>query len=113
MTDRRLWFIATLLALAGIALNIVLWITRQRNIPVVFVRRLHRDATSKALHEALQKQIKAGEDVEPLPNWTLHDLRRTAKTLMVRAGVRRDISERVGHVIAGVEGTATMGQCPR
>ena len=44
--------------------------------------------------------------VEPLPNWTLHDLRRTAKTLMVRAGVRPDISERVlGHVIAGVEGT--------
>jgi integrase len=42
----------------------------------------------------------------PLPNWTLHDLRRTAKTLMVRAGVRPDISERVlGHAIAGVEGT--------
>jgi integrase len=42
---------------------------------------------------------------KPLPNWTLHDLRRTAKTLMVRAGVRPDISERVlGHVIAGVEG---------
>jgi integrase len=40
------------------------------------------------------------------PNWTLHDLRRTAKTLMARAGVRPDISERVlGHVIAGVEGT--------
>ena len=33
-------------------------------------------------------------------------MRRTAKTLMVRAGVRPDISERVlGHVIAGVEGT--------
>jgi integrase len=37
--------------------------------------------------------------------WRLHDLRRTAKTLMVRAGVRPDISERVlGHVIRGVEG---------
>ena len=37
--------------------------------------------------------------------WTLHDLRRTAKTLMARAGVRPDISERVlGHVIGGVEG---------
>ena len=30
MTDRRLWLVAALLALAGIALNIVLWITRQR-----------------------------------------------------------------------------------
>jgi len=40
-----------------------------------------------------------------LPAWRLHDLRRTAKTLMVRAGVRPDISERVlGHVIGGVEG---------
>ena len=40
-----------------------------------------------------------------LKPWTLHDLRRTAKTLMSRAGVRPDISERVlGHVIAGVEG---------
>jgi integrase len=37
--------------------------------------------------------------------WRLHDLRRTAKTLMQRAGVRPDISERVlGHVIRGVEG---------
>jgi len=30
MTDRRLWVVAALLALAGIALNIVFWITRQR-----------------------------------------------------------------------------------
>jgi integrase len=37
--------------------------------------------------------------------WVLHDLRRTAKSLMARAGVRPDISERVlGHVIPGVEG---------
>jgi integrase len=49
---------------------------------------------------------KAGTKVDPLPNWTLHDLRRTAKTLMARAGVRPDISERVlGHVMTGVEGT--------
>jgi integrase len=54
----------------------------------------------------MQKRTKKGTAIEPLPNWTLHDLRRTAKTLMVRAGVRPDISERVlGHVIAGVEGT--------
>ena len=45
-------------------------------------------------------------EIKPIANWTLHDLRRTAKTLMVRAGVRPDISERVlGHVISGVEGT--------
>jgi integrase len=52
------------------------------------------------------KAIKGSTNIEGIPNWTLHDLRRTAKTLMARAGVRPDISERVlGHVIAGVEGT--------
>jgi hypothetical protein len=41
-----------------------------------------------------------------MPPWVNHDLRRTAKTLMVQAGVRPDISERVlGHAITGVEGT--------
>ena len=37
--------------------------------------------------------------------WTVHDLRRTARSLMSRAGVRPDIAERVlGHTIKGVEG---------
>ena len=60
----------------------------------------------KAVLASMKELAKKGAKVEPIPNWTLHDLRRTAKTLMVRAGVRPDISERVlGHVIAGVEGT--------
>jgi integrase len=63
-------------------------------------------ALDKAVLATMKKQTKKGAKVRPLPNWTLHDLRRTAKTLMVRAGVRPDISERVlGHAIAGVEGT--------
>ena len=63
-------------------------------------------ALDGAVLAAMKKRDKDGSKVEPLPNWTLHDLRSTAKTLMVRAGVRPDISERVlGHVIAGVEGT--------
>jgi hypothetical protein len=33
-----------------------LWITRHRKIPVVFVRRLHLDATLQALREALEKR---------------------------------------------------------
>jgi integrase len=60
----------------------------------------------KAVFAVMKAQAKKGAKVELIPNWALHDLRRTAKTLMVRAGVRPDISERVlGHVIAGVEGT--------
>lgn len=40
-----------------------------------------------------------------LAPWVLHDLRRTARSLMARAGIRPDIAERVlGHAIGGVEG---------
>ena len=63
-------------------------------------------ALDREVYKIIQEKDEAGSQVAPLLNWTLHDLRRTAKTLMVRAGVRPDISERVlGHVIAGVEGT--------
>src|SRR5262249_59941466 len=38
--------------------------------------------------------------------WVVHDLRRTARTLMSRAGVSADIAERcLGHTITGVRGT--------
>jgi integrase len=38
--------------------------------------------------------------------WTIHDLRRTARTLLSRAGVLADHAERcLGHVIGGVRGT--------
>ena len=41
----------------------------------------------------------------PTAPWTFHDLRRTAKSLMARAGVLPHTSERVlGHAIGGVEG---------
>jgi integrase len=44
-------------------------------------------------------------DGEALANWTLHDLRRTARSLMSRAGVPPDHAERcLGHVIPGVRG---------
>lgn len=49
---------------------------------------------------------KAMTDLMPnIPHWTLHDLRRTARSLMSRAKVRPDIAERVlGHAIPGVQG---------
>jgi integrase len=41
-----------------------------------------------------------------IAKWQLHDLRRTSRGLLSRAGVRPDIGERIlGHAIAGVEGT--------
>jgi integrase len=58
-----------------------------------------------ALDKEISKRCEA-EGRDPMRPWTLsRDLRRTAKTLMQRAGVRPDISERVlAHVIPGVEG---------
>jgi integrase len=38
--------------------------------------------------------------------WTLHDLRRTARSLLSRAGVEADVAERcLAHTIGGVRGT--------
>lgn len=59
----------------------------------------------RAFDKAVNKAL-ANEDGKPLPNWTLHDLRRTARSLMSRAGVPSDHAERcMGHVIGGVRGT--------
>jgi integrase len=53
----------------------------------------------KAMRDVMQQQ---GIEFRP---WQHRDLRRTAKTLMMRAGVSRDISERcLGHEFGGVEG---------
>jgi integrase len=38
--------------------------------------------------------------------WTIHDLRRTSRTLLSRAGISADIAERaLGHALVGVRGT--------
>jgi integrase len=45
------------------------------------------------------------DQLSGVKGWTLHDLRRTARSLMSRAGVNADIAERcLGHVINGVRG---------
>lgn len=41
-----------------------------------------------------------------LPHFTLHDLRRTARTHLAALGVRREVAERcLGHKLRGIEGT--------
>jgi integrase len=50
----------------------------------------------------IKKQIDAKCGVT---GWTFHDLRRTARTLLSKAGVHPDHAERcLGHVIGGVRG---------
>jgi integrase len=62
----------------------------------------------KLMLDELRKAAKAGGDnpaTVTLERWTIHDLRRTARSLMTRAGVSPDHAERaLGHVIGGVRG---------
>jgi integrase len=62
---------------------------------------------SKAKRALEQKiaELRKDDERKSMPRWVLHDLRRTARSLMSRAGVPSDIAERVlGHVIPGVRG---------
>jgi integrase len=62
----------------------------------------HQQA-EQALHKAI---TEVRNDRGPMPHWVKHDLRRTARSLMSRAGISSDHAERcLGHVIAGVQGT--------
>jgi integrase len=51
------------------------------------------------------REVRKRDEREPMPHWVLHDLRRTGRSLMSRAGVSPDHAERcLGHVIGGVRG---------
>jgi integrase len=88
------------LVLPDMAVEIVRRQPRFVSNPYVFAGR--NGSPTRNFHgprDALREALGTGAD------WTLHDLRRTARSLMSRAGVRPDIAERVlGHAIRGVEG---------
>jgi integrase len=66
----------------------------------VFGRRGgHQPAGSYDYHKAII------DEASGVKGWVLHDLRRTARSLLSRAGVASDHAERcLGHVIGGVRG---------
>src|SRR5262245_51065284 len=54
----------------------------------------------------MSRRKKTIDAVSGVTGWTIHDLRRTARSLMSRAGVPSEHAERcLGHKIGGVEGT--------
>jgi integrase len=87
------------LALPAQALAIIKAQPRVGDNPYVFAGRGdgHRDfSKSKPVFDA---------KVPKMPRWTLHDLRRTARSLLSRCGISSEHAERVlGHAIVGVEG---------
>lgn len=99
------------LPLSRAALNVIEPQPKIDKCPYVFAGRTKGpfagfSPSKRNLDAAIAKALREDDPkAEPLPGWTLHDLRRSSKTLMVRAAVRPDVSERVlGHVIPGVEG---------
>jgi integrase len=59
----------------------------------------------KTAFQDFSRSKKKLDAVTGTTGWTLHDLRRTARSLMSRAGVNSDHAERcLGHVIGGIEG---------
>ena len=70
--------------------------------PFVFPGRVKGQAFNSYSQGKAELDAKLPKD---MPRWTLHDLRRTARSLMSKAGVTSHVAERVlGHTIKGVEG---------
>ncbi len=93
------------LALPDMATEIIRMQIRIGGNPYVFAGRgkVHFQGYSLA-KSRFDAKVTAALDGKALARWTVHDLRRTARSLMARAGVRPDVAERVmGHVQQGVE----------
>ncbi len=88
------------LALPEVAVGIIRSQKRIGDNPYVFAGR-------GAGHFSGYGLLKRGIDEEArIAPWVIHDLRRTSRSLMARAGVKSFIAERVmGHILRGGEGT--------
>ena len=88
------------LKLPKLALDIIAAQPRLANNPYVFAVGGGRgvfNSFSQRKHELDKKLPK-------MPSWVLHDLRRTSRKLMTRAGVRPDVAElALGHSIKGIQ----------
>jgi integrase len=63
------------------------------------------DAKIAVERQKLARQTERDAPLPDMPHWTLHDLRRSGRSLMSRAGVPGEHAEKVlGHVQPGVRG---------
>lgn len=91
---------AGVLRLPALALEIVAAQPRLAGNPYVFAGR-----GGGPINAFSQRKAELDAKLPAMPPFVLHDLRRTARSLLSRAGVRPDVAERVlGHAILGVEG---------
>lgn len=108
--ENGVWTIATearekanpgALVLPAMAIEVIKRQPRICGNPFVFAGRGGNGPIAGFNKRKMTLDAKLGD----IPPWTLHDLRRTARSLLSRAGVRPEIAERVlGHAIGGIEG---------
>jgi integrase len=93
---------AGLLKLPQALLDIIEAQPRIAQNPFVFAGRGHGQFNSFSQRsEELNKKLPKN-----MPAWKLHDLRRTCRKLMSKAGVRPDVAElALGHSIKGIQAT--------
>ena len=85
--------------LSGVARDLLASIPRIDGVRYIFTTGTEPIGGFSKFKDAFDKQCG-------VTGWTLHDLRRTSRSLMSRAGVNADHAERcLGHVISGVRGT--------
>ena len=85
-------------------LDIIGRLPRIMGNPFVFAPS-DRGAPPAFITRKLELNKMMREQVPDMKPWVLHDLRRTARSLMSRAGILPHIAEQVlGHAIRGVEG---------
>ncbi|MGB3490213.1 MAG: integrase arm-type DNA-binding domain-containing protein [Xanthobacteraceae bacterium] len=98
--DEREKGTAGIIRLPRMAIVIIEALDKIADHPFVFAGR-----GGRAMNAFSRGKNELDRLLPPMPRWTIHDLRRTARTLMSDAGVRPDIAERVlGHSIPGVGG---------
>jgi integrase len=91
--------VETALPLSKAALKLLSGVPRIQDCPHVFTASGRGPITNFSFNK-LQLDMASG-----VKGWRLHDLRRTARSLMSRAEVNADVAERcLGHVIPGVRG---------
>jgi integrase len=117
LSDDGTWTIRTekrekgnpgILRLPPMALAIIAGLPRVAGNPFVFVggrsgKPLSSFTDGKKALDRKVEVARARAGLPDLPRWTLHDLRRTARTLMAEIGVEDHIAERtLGHQLQGL-----------
>ena len=96
---------AELLRLPPIALDVIAAQPKIVGNPYVFAAAVGKGPFNSFSQHKDELDAKMRERLPNMERWVLHDLRRTARSLMSRAGVPSEHAERtLGHAIKGVEG---------